>query len=191
MNRFRPTISRKYQPSQPQALSVYSAMMKRDALQQFVKLRASLENEKTQLEARLRAVNAALGANDTTGRPDAVSSQKKRSGGKVKKPMSAETKAKLAEAQRRRWAKRKGRGAPKTKASPVGKKDVKAPNPKSLRQTVLDVIKAKTLTRKELADAVLKSGYKTKSRNTSNLLNPLLYGKDAILKNVDGKFTLK
>lgn len=70
--------------------------MKQNALKQYVTLRKSLTAEKARLEARLQAINEALGAaapTPTTG---------KRGG---KRQMSAAARARISAAQTARWAK--------------------------------------------------------------------------------------
>ncbi len=101
--------------------------MKPVALQQFVKIRTSLLNEKTQLETRLKAVKAALGGGDAHGHVASAGPEllavtpplPKRGGRKARKPMSPEQKAKIAEAQRLSWAKKRKRGATRAQAAPA------------------------------------------------------------------------
>jgi hypothetical protein len=66
--------------------------MKHASLKQYVSLRQSLIAEKTKLEARLHAINQALGGSLKT------------SGAPVKKKFSAAARARIAAAQRARWA---------------------------------------------------------------------------------------
>ena len=72
--------------------------MKTDSLKQFVSLHQSLTAEKAKLEARLAAINKALGGSDAKG---AVTNAKPAK----KKFFSAAARASIAAAQRARWAK--------------------------------------------------------------------------------------
>lgn len=70
--------------------------MKQNALKQYVTLRKSLTAEKARLEARLQAINEALGAGaaaPTNGKRGA------------KRQMSAAARARISAAQTARWAK--------------------------------------------------------------------------------------
>jgi len=68
--------------------------MKHDSLKKYVSLRQSLTTEKAKLEARLGAINHALGgALKAAGKPA------------KKKKFSAAARAAIAAAQRARWAK--------------------------------------------------------------------------------------
>jgi hypothetical protein len=69
--------------------------MKTDSLKQYVSLRQSLAAEKTKLEARLRAINQALNG---ALKAAAIKPAKK-------KKFSAAARARIAAAQRARWAK--------------------------------------------------------------------------------------
>lgn len=69
--------------------------MKSDSLKQYVNLRQSLTAEKTRLEARLKAINEALGIASGAGSTGAGGARN----------MSAEARARIAAAQKRRWAK--------------------------------------------------------------------------------------
>jgi len=89
--------------------------MKADNLKQFVTLRATLHQEKSSLEARLREINQVLGESPEAGSPAAPVA---RAGAKRK--ISAAGKARIAAAQRARWAKLKAdaktqAGKPKAK----------------------------------------------------------------------------
>jgi hypothetical protein len=74
--------------------------MKHDSLKQYVSLRQSLTAEKARLEARLRDINAALGG--TSGGAAGKTGAGKRGG---KRHMSAEARALISAAQKKRWAK--------------------------------------------------------------------------------------
>ena len=72
--------------------------MKSDSLKQYVTLHQTLNAEKAKLEARLSAINKALGGSlakvSAVGRP-----------AKKRKKFSAAARAAIAAAQRARWAK--------------------------------------------------------------------------------------
>ena len=74
--------------------------MKQDSLKKYVKLRRSLTAEKTTLEARLHAINQAL-----NGTFKVLSARP----AKRKRKMSAAGRARIAAAQKARWAKIKAR----------------------------------------------------------------------------------
>lgn len=134
--------------------------MKNDLLKQYVSLRDSLSKEKAALEQRLAEINRALGA-----APVATS---------VAAPAPAAAKADKP-------AKAVGR-PPKTRK--------RAQNSKSLRDTVIEVVKAKPLNRQEILDAVLKSGYVFSAKDPLNSLSTLLYTDKKTFKNKDGKFSV-
>lgn len=71
--------------------------IKVDALKQYVTLRQSLTAEKDRLEARLKAIRAALGETSTD-------SSRKRGRPPGKGSMSAEGRARISAAQTARWA---------------------------------------------------------------------------------------
>ena len=84
--------------------------MKTNNVQQFVTLRAALQQEKATLEARLAEITQALSASGSAT-PVLVAAPGKRH-------FSAATKAKMAAAQKARWAKLKGeQAAPLTPAA--------------------------------------------------------------------------
>ena len=107
--------------------------MRNDSLQEFIKLHRQLTEEKASLEKRLQQINEALGemssAPSAPSSPSAARAGKKGSG---KRQMSAEARARIAEAQRRRWAAQKGgtvsaaesNGKPKRKMSAAGRKAI-------------------------------------------------------------------
>lgn len=70
--------------------------MKQNTLKQYVTLQKSLTAEKARLEARLQAINEALG----TGTPTVTAGKR---GGK--RQMSAAARARISAAQTARWAK--------------------------------------------------------------------------------------
>lgn len=71
--------------------------MKIDSLKKYVALHQSLTAEKARLEARLRAINEALGESAKTGGA-------KRGRPPGKHTMSAEARARISAAQKERWA---------------------------------------------------------------------------------------
>jgi hypothetical protein len=89
--------------------------MRTDNLQQFVKLRRQLTEEKASIERRLQQINEALGGLDsiapaaatTKGSGSDRGGAKAKAGKGGKRQMSAEARARIAEAQRRRWAERR------------------------------------------------------------------------------------
>lgn len=91
----------------------YAAPMNAD-LNKYVKLQAALLNEKAKLEARLNAINKVL-AGDV---PVAVAPTATRGG---RRTFSAATKAKMAAAQKARWAAKKGGVAVKADATATPK----------------------------------------------------------------------
>lgn len=70
-------------------------------LNQFLKLQKALQNEKSRIEARLSDINRVLGGDVSAVNP--VPSATPKRGGARK--FSAATKAKMAAAQKARWAK--------------------------------------------------------------------------------------
>ena len=99
--------------------------MKSD-IQNYLKLQAALTNEKAELEARLTAINRVLGVEvSVAAAPTATR------GGK--RTFSAATKAKMAAAQKARWAKKKGT-ADATKAVVPATPSTSAPAPKKKRK---------------------------------------------------------
>jgi len=91
-------------------------------LNKYLKLQTALLNERTRIEARLSDINRVLGGDVSVVTP--ASSATSRRGGSRK--FSAATKAKMAAAQKARWARLKGGAVvvPATPTSPssAGKK---------------------------------------------------------------------
>ena len=90
-------------------------------LNQYLKLQTALLNEKSRIEARLSDINRVLGGDVSAASPAPVATSKR--GGARK--FSAATKAKMAAAQKARWAKLKGKavvGAVVAAADPAPKK---------------------------------------------------------------------
>ena len=73
-------------------------------LNQYLKLQKALQNEKSRIEARLSDINRVLGG-DVSAATIVPSATSKRGGARK---FSAATKAKMAAAQKARWAKIKG-----------------------------------------------------------------------------------
>jgi hypothetical protein len=76
--------------------------MKSDSLKKYIAMRQSLTAEKARLEARLKAINEALG--ESSSAP-----AKGRRGGP--RFMSAEARARISAAQKARWAKLRAKKA--------------------------------------------------------------------------------
>lgn len=81
---------------------------KTDSLKQYVSLRQSLLNEKKTLEARLQSINSALNGVAKAAAANVAPVAKKKKGG-----MSAAGRARIAAAQKARWAKVKAAKAAK------------------------------------------------------------------------------
>jgi hypothetical protein len=170
-----PVVPRPSGKSASQQLSrfLYSRLMKRDALQQFVALRRSLESEKAQLETRLAAVNQALGTEshfapeapvvfEGRGRP-------RLTGGGLGKKHA------------------KHRAGP---GSAVKRRGNLGGNAMSLREAVVQVTTPKALTKKEILAGVDKLGYKFTTKDPTNSLNQILYkSTNPKFRNADGKFS--
>ncbi|MBI5799381.1 MAG: hypothetical protein HZA92_01465 [Verrucomicrobia bacterium] len=98
--------------------------MKSD-LTKFISLRNALHQERAKIEARLAEISRALGTSDTAA-PVASG----------KRTFSAATKAKMAAAQKARWAKLKG-AAPAPAATPKkGKRKMSAEGKANIRAAV-------------------------------------------------------
>ena len=94
--------------------------MKSD-IQNYVKLQTALINEKAKIEARLTAINKVLGGDVSVVASAPVTTATR--GGR--RTFSAATKAKMAAAQKARWAKKKGTAAAPATApasTPIPKK---------------------------------------------------------------------
>jgi hypothetical protein len=63
-------------------------------------------------------------------------------------------------------------------------------NELSLKEAVLKVIDGKELTKHEILDAVLRSGYQFATDDPLNSLGVILYGKSPKFKNENGRFSL-
>lgn len=134
--------------------------MKTNALQQYAKLTHQLVEEKSQLEARLAELNQVLGTETT--------------------PDTTTTTTTTAEA-----------AAPALIAQPTGRGRGRGQNAMSMRQVITKALTQRgPLTRKELGQAVLDLGYRSKAKNVLGSVGNLLYGKNAAFKSKDGKFYL-
>jgi hypothetical protein len=81
--------------------------MRNDSLQEFVKLRRKLAEEKAAIETRLRQINEALGEiSDVTAAAASPAARPAAAG--RKRGISAEGRARIAAAQRARWAAARG-----------------------------------------------------------------------------------
>jgi len=98
-------------------------------LNKYLKLRTALVNEKAKLEARLAAISKVLGQ----GAPTTPAPAAKRGG---RRQFSAATKAKMAAAQKARWAKIKGKAAPATVSAPKKKRKMSAAGKANIRAAV-------------------------------------------------------
>jgi hypothetical protein len=63
-------------------------------------------------------------------------------------------------------------------------------NDKSLKQVVFEVIEGKELTKHDILDAVLRTGYQFSTDDPLNSLGVILYGKNPKFENTNGKFSL-
>jgi hypothetical protein len=100
--------------------------MRTTSLQQFIRLRRDLTAERDTLQSRLQAINEALGQSHPGSeivtaaafRPSASGETRGRRG---KRTMSPEARARIAAAQRARWAKQKGARAKQATAASNGR----------------------------------------------------------------------
>lgn len=63
-------------------------------------------------------------------------------------------------------------------------------NDKSLKEVVLQVVEGKALSKHDILDAVLRSGYQFSTDDPLNSLGVILYGKHPKFENDGGKFSL-
>ena len=96
--------------------------MNNDPLKQYVALRQSLLAEKSKLEARLGSINHAL---SSVGKAAPAAKTAATPVVKAKKKISAAGRARIAAAQKARWAKIKAKAAPAAKAKAVAKVAIK------------------------------------------------------------------
>src|SRR3954466_4379100 len=64
-------------------------------------------------------------------------------------------------------------------------------NGMSLKETVLKVLEGKALTKHEILDQVIATGYQFSTGDPLNSLGVILYGKNPKFKNEKGKFSLQ
>ena len=191
--------------------------MKLDILKQFIAVKAALEQERLNLQAKLVEIEAALasfGALRSPGKRGPGSPTKadevvslvvaqegsvKPTGTKYK--LSPEGRARLIAAQKARWAKikgaevsaapeapKRGPGSPKSTKNKVSAAG-RLQNPISLPKAVVQVTSKKPMTRQEVLEAVLKLGYRFQTKEPMKSLNPILYGKNPKFDRVGGKFS--
>ena len=111
---------------------------------------AELRQEASRVEQAIAAL-AGLGSQPARrGRPP-KSSQAKSAGGRKRFTMSAAARAKIAAAQKARWAKQKGKAAPK-RAKPAQKKaSARKPMSPAMRKKLSAMMKARWAARKKAA----------------------------------------
>lgn len=63
-------------------------------------------------------------------------------------------------------------------------------NEMSLKEAVLKVLEGRSLTKHEVLDAVLRTGYQFSTSDPLNSLGVILYGRNPKFKNVAGKFSV-
>jgi hypothetical protein len=63
-------------------------------------------------------------------------------------------------------------------------------NEKSLKEVVLEIVDGKALSKHDILDAVLRSGYQFSTDDPLNSLGVILYGKNPKFENNGGKFSL-
>ena len=97
-------------------------LMKSNILKRFVKMRASLEQERIQLQKRLNEIQAALGS---AVAPEPATTPESATSGKPKRKLSAANKAKLIAGIKARWAKYRAEKAGKVVAPPKAAKPKK------------------------------------------------------------------
>jgi hypothetical protein len=142
--------------------------MRIDTLQQYVKLRRELTQERDQMSQRLNQINEALGelsAVAPASEPAAAS-----------EPSPSEPERSPAQ---------------KPKATGSGRGRAASGGGQSLREHVLEVLRNGSMTSREVLDAVQKRGYKFSTNNPLNSLGVILYGKNPKFNRVDGRFSLK
>ena len=180
--------------------------MSKDTVKLFQRARAALQSEKDSLskalanaqataadaEKRLAEIEAALGGAGTApakrrGRKPKKAAAKRGRPAKKKAAAKRKTVKKKAAKKARspKKAPKAAKKAPKKKAAPK-----RAKNERSLKDFVLQETKNKTLKLADIAVAVQKAGYKSKSKNLKNLIAAsVLYNsknKELFKKSKDG-----
>jgi hypothetical protein len=176
--------------------------MSKDTVKLFQRARAALQSQKDSLSKaleiaqataadaknRLAEIEAALGGADSApgkrrGRKPKKAAVKRR--GRPAKKKAAVKQKTLSKKVAKKVAKKAPKKAPKKKAAPK-----QAKNERSLKDFVLQETKNKTLKLAEIAVAVQKAGYKSKSKNLKNsIAASVLYNsknKELFKKSKDG-----
>ena len=175
--------------------------MSKDTVKLFQRARAALQSEKDSLskalanaqataadaEKRLAEIEAALGSAGTATAKRRGPAKKKKAAKKAPKK-AVKKAAKKAPKKAAKKAPKKVKKAPKTTKKKAAPK--RAKNERSLKDFVLQETKNKTLKLAEIAVAVQKAGYKTKSKNLKNsIAASVLYNtknKNLFKKSKDG-----
>ena len=137
--------------------------MRIDSLQQFIKLRRELTQERDAVSRRLAQINEALG-----GMPLPSSAA-----------VQGVTEQKSTPA---------ARPAPRGGGRPAGAGG--GGGGTSLREHVLAVLREGSKTKEEVLASVQRRGYKFQTNNPLNSLGVILYGKSPKFNRVDGRFSL-
>jgi hypothetical protein len=135
--------------------------MRIDSLQQFIKLRRELMQERDSVSRRLAQINEALG----------------------ELPASSESAVQGVTEQSSAPARSPARGGGRQAAAGAG-------GGTSLREHVLAVLREGGKTKEEVLAAVQRRGYKFQTNNPLNSLGVILYGKNPKFNRVDGRFSL-
>ena len=142
------------------------SVMRSDTLKKFVLLRDGLLKEKVELESRLAEINEALGVAAPALVEGAKTSPRRR--GRPSKPASSAKAPKPARGRRKRAA-----------------------NAVSLKDAVIAVLKEKkSLSRKDLLEAVVAGGYVFNAADPLNSLSTLVYGNRRIFNAKAGVISL-
>lgn len=176
--------------------------MKNDPLTHFLDLRKTLRMERARIIRRLARIDGVIAPapeKHTSPAPVAIPTEPVPIGGMPKRKVSKASRAKMAAAQKARWAKTKAVSQPEaakpafpapastkpaeTPRKPVRrKKSVRIPGQPSLKEAVRRLTAAKPLTRAEIIAGLKKVGHKF----AEGSLQFALYNK-ANFKRVDGK----
>jgi hypothetical protein len=113
---------------------------------------AQLRQEASRIEHAIAALAGLNSQQARRGRPRKVNKGVKASGRK-RRTMSASARAKIAAAQRARWAKQKGRSAPKKVAPAPKKSTVRKPMSTAMRKKLSAMMKARWAERKKAKTA--------------------------------------
>ena len=153
----------------------------KDNLQEFVSLRDSLLKEKAQLQERLKQIETVLGGSDAVAAATLEAPAPRPRLGRP--PGSGKKKA------ARKVAKAKKKASVTLKLPPIQPKPGKRIRNKiSLRDVVMQVTKNNPMTKDEIIQAVLATGYRFNTDNPIPSLNSVLYSKKQF-KNANGKFS--